>query len=148
LLARRLSFDKSDDGGDRSVADERFINDPNRPPLRDDEFAARRDTELQPDPELDEGPASTGRMTLLAVVIALVLGAVFYGLNNTHMQQAGTAPPAQTAQTQSPSPAPAANNSQPGTTTGSATNRPSAPQAAPKAPDAEHSSTPSSGSRQ
>ena len=38
---------------------------------------------MQPDPELAEGPASGGRVALFAVAIALVLGAVFYGLNNS-----------------------------------------------------------------
>ena len=47
-----------------------------------------------------EGPASIGKIALFAVGIALVLGAVFYGLNNTSVQRGQTAPPAQTAQTQ------------------------------------------------
>ena len=47
-----------------------------------DDRAARLDNELQMDPELAEGPASGGRIAMFAVAIAVVLGAVFYGLNN------------------------------------------------------------------
>ncbi len=67
------------------MADDRFPNDPYRPNLADDEYlrAARRDGDLQVDPELGEGPASSGKVALFAVAVALVLGAVFYGLNNT-----------------------------------------------------------------
>jgi hypothetical protein len=63
---------------------------------------------------------------------------VFYGLNNTTINQAGTTPPAQTAQTQPTSP-PAAppgmrdvtprSNDQPGMTTGAAPARPATPPA-------------------
>ncbi len=60
---------------------------------------------MQPDPELAEGPASGAKVAMFAIAIAVVLGAVFYGLNNTSINQAGTAPPAQTAQTQPASPA-------------------------------------------
>ena len=65
---------------------------------------------------------------MFAVAIAVVLGAVFYGLNNSSINQAGTSAPTQTAQTQ-PSP-PAAPpgmrdvtphaNTEPGVTTGAA----------------------------
>src|SRR3569833_4778490 len=74
----------------QSMADDRFPNDPYRPNLADDEYvrAARRDADLQADPELGEGPASSGKIALFAVAIALVLGAVFYGLNNTSVNQA------------------------------------------------------------
>ena len=73
------------------MADDRFPNDPYRPNLADDEYlrAARRDADLQVDPELGEGPASSGKVALFAVAIALVLGAVFYGLNNTQHRQPG-----------------------------------------------------------
>ena len=60
------------------------------------------DNELQADPELAEGPASGAKVAMFAVAIAVVLGAVFYGLNNTTVNQAGTAPPSQTAQQTSP----------------------------------------------
>ena len=53
-------------------------------------FARRaEDAKLQADPELGEGPASSGKVALFAVAVALVLGAVFYGLNNTQHRQPG-----------------------------------------------------------
>ncbi|MBR0739148.1 hypothetical protein JQ581_19625 [Bradyrhizobium liaoningense] len=141
------------------MADERFPNDPYRPNLADDEYAraARRDAELQADPELGEGPASSGKVAMFAVAIALVLGAVFYGLNNTSTtNQASNAPASQTAQTQPTNPAapPAVrdvtprSNTEPGVTTGAAPSRPAAPApdmpAAKPAPDAQ---TPSEGAK-
>jgi hypothetical protein len=124
------------------MANERIPNDPYDPPrsnLSDDGYSRpqRFDDGLQFDPELSEGPASSSKIALFAVGIALVLGAVFYGLNNTSVKDAQTAPPAQTAQTQNTSPPPAppgmrdvtprGNNDQPGMTTGSAMSRPAAP---------------------
>ena len=137
------------------MANERIPNDPRdpyRPGLSDDNFGRpqRFDNELQVDPELREGPASTSKIALFAVGLALVLGAVFYGLNNTSVKEAQTAPPAQTAQTQSANPAAPPSvrdvtpkaNTQPGTTTGSATNRPTAPQSAPKGTEIDRSANP------
>lgn len=117
------------------MADDRFPNDPYRPNLADDEYlrAARRDADLQADPELGEGPASSGKVALFAVAIALVLGAVFYGLNNTSTtNQASNAPASQTAQTQPANPAAPPgmrdvtprNNTGPGVTTGAAPSKP------------------------
>jgi hypothetical protein len=124
------------------MADERFPNDPYRPNLADDEYvrAARRDAELQVDPELGEGPASSGKVAVFAVAVALVLGAVFYGLNNSSTgNQASNAPMTQTAQ-QAPSANPAAppgmrdvtprSNTEPGMTTGAAPRKPAAPEPA------------------
>ncbi|QDP26837.1 hypothetical protein [Bradyrhizobium cosmicum] len=124
------------------MADERFPNDPYRPNLADDEYvrAARRDAELQVDPELGEGPASSGKVAVFAVAVALVLGAVFYGLNNSSTgNQASNAPMTQTAQ-QAPSAKPAAppgmrdvtprSNTEPGMTTGAAPSKPAAPEPA------------------
>jgi len=127
------------------MANERIPNDPYDPyrsGLSDDNFGRpqRFDTELQPDPELREGPVSSGKIALFAVGLALILGAVFYGLNNTSVKEAQTTPPAQTAQTRNAAPVgappgmrdvtPGANNA-PGMTTGSAANRPTPPQSAP-----------------
>ncbi|OAF14197.1 hypothetical protein AYJ54_42275 [Bradyrhizobium centrolobii] len=117
------------------MADDRFPNDPYRPNLAEDEHlrAARRDADLQADPELGEGPASSGKIALFAVAIALVLGAVFYGLNNTSTtNQASNTPAPQTAQTQPANPASPPgmrdatpkNNTSPGMTTGAAPNKP------------------------
>jgi hypothetical protein len=118
---------------------DRSADDPYRSNLTDDDVRrqARLDTELQPDPELAEGPASGGRIALFAVAIALVLGAVFYGLNSSTINQAGTSSStAQNAPQTSPPAAPPgmrdvtprANTDQ-GTTTGAAPARPQAPPA-------------------
>jgi hypothetical protein len=92
---------------------------------------ARLDNELQPDPELAGGPASGGKVAMFAVAIALVLGAVFYGLNNSSINQAGTATTAQnSAQTSPPGAPPGMRdvtpraNTSPGMTTGAAPAQP------------------------
>jgi hypothetical protein len=117
---------------ERNPNDPYRAGDPYRPNLADDEYrrAARLDDELQPDPELAEGPASGPKIAMFAVAIAVVLGAVFYGLNNTSINQAGTSPTAQnTAQTSPPAAPPGAPrpNAEPGTTTGAAPARPRSP---------------------
>ena len=128
---------------------ERIPNDPYRTGLSDDNFRRpqRFDNDMQIDPELQEGPASSSRIALFAVGIAVVLGAVFYGLNNTSVKEAQTPPPAQTAQ-QSPqaptgmrdvTPGP---NKQPCMTTGAAPSRPTPPQAAPKGTEIDRSANP------
>jgi hypothetical protein len=120
------------------MANQRIPNDPYRSGLSDDEYASRLEREAQIDPELAEGPASGGRIALYAIGIFLVLGAVFYGLNHTTTtNEASTAPPAQTAQTQPAPPpqapqgmrdvTPRAPTSPPGMTTGSATTPPARP---------------------
>ncbi|MBV9530274.1 MAG: hypothetical protein JO283_04160 [Bradyrhizobium sp.] len=124
------------------MANQRMPNDRYDPirssPSDDDvERAARQDTELQPDPELAEGPASNSKILLLALAAALVLGALFYGLNNTRIHEASTAPPAQKAQPQAANP-----NNQTGMTTGSATNRPTPPKSAPQGTEVDRSATP------
>ena len=121
-------------------------DDPYRMNPTDDEIRrqARLESELQADPELAEGPASSGKVAMFAIAIAVVLGTVFYGLNNTSVNQAGTTPSTSTAQNTPNSP-PAAppgmrdvtprTNAEPGTTTGAAPARPQAPPAqAPRAP--------------
>jgi hypothetical protein len=146
------------------MANERIPNDPYRPTLADDDLRgddlrnpARLDNELQPDPELAEGPASGGRVTMFAIAIALVLGVVFYGLNSSSINQAGTsstaqnATPATTAQnnTQPPAAPPGMRdvtprgNTQQGVTTGAAPARPQIPpSSAPTGQDANRASTP------
>ena len=112
-------------------------NDPYRTGLSDDEIQRQArlnslDNEIQPDPELAEGPASGAKIAMFAIAIALVMGALFYGLNNTSVNQAGTSPANQTAQTQPANPAAPPGmrdvtprgNAQPGTTTGAAPQRP------------------------
>jgi len=120
---------------ERNPNDPYRASDPYRPNLADDEYrrAARLDNELQPDPEFAEGPASGAKIAMFAVAIAVVMGALFYGLNNTSVNQAGTTPASQTAQTQPPAAPPGMRdvtprtNSEPGTTTGAAPARPAAP---------------------
>jgi hypothetical protein len=85
-------------------------NDPYRANLTDEEIRRQArmnslDNEIQPDPELGEGPASGAKIAMFAVAIALVMGALFYGLNNTSVKEAGTSPTNQTAQTQPANPA-------------------------------------------
>jgi hypothetical protein len=122
-------------------------NDPYRANLTDDEIRRQArlnslDNEVQADPELAEGPASGAKIAMFAIAIAVVMGALFYGLNNTSVNQAGTTPSSQTAQTQPATPAAPSgmrdvtpkSNGQPGTTTGAAPARPMPPPAAPAAP--------------
>jgi len=135
-----------------SMAYERIPNDPYRSKLADEagssaplDSASRLDNELQPDPELAEGPASGGRVAMFAVAIAVVLGVVFYGLNSTSINQAGTSSTAQnatptTAQNAAPTMPPAAPpgmrdvtpraNTDQGVTTGAAPSNPQAPASA------------------
>ena len=116
-------------------------NDPYRASPNDDESRRQArlnslDNELQPDPRLAEAPASGGKVAIFAIAIAVVLGAVFYGLNNTHVNNAGTSETTQTAQTRQVVP-PAAPpgmrdvtpkaNSESGMTTGAAPSRPASP---------------------
>ena len=107
------------------------------------------DNQLQADPELAEGPASGAKIAMYAIAIAVVLGVVFYGLNNGTVNQAGTTPPSQTAQqTQPANPATPSGtrdvtpraNTEPGTTTGAATtNRPTPPSPNPTGTEVDRS---------
>jgi hypothetical protein len=112
--------------------------DPYRAPLSEEELRRQQrfdDPELmQSEPMIDEGGPSGAKVAMFAVAIAVVLGALFYGLNNTSVNQAST-DQARTAQTQPATPAappgmrdvtPKANN-EPGTTTGAAPARPAQP---------------------
>src|SRR5450755_4530747 len=120
------------------MANELNPNDPYRPgnpadapyrSTRDDEYrqATRLDNELQPDPEVAEGPAAGGKIAMFAIAVAVVLGAVFYGLNNSSINQAGTSSTAQNTTQSSPPAAPAGmrdvtprGNTDQGVTTGAA----------------------------
>ena len=128
----------------------RSADDPYRSNLSDDEIKrqARLDGELQPDPELGEYPASGAKVAMFAIAIALVLGAVFYGMNNTSINQAGTSSTAQNAQNAPPKSPPAAPagmrdvtpraNTDQGTTTGAAPARPQTPPAPADTPPANN----------
>ncbi len=108
--------------------------------LADDDIRrqARLNSELQADPELAESRAGGGKVAMFAIAIALVLGAVFYGLNNSTINQAGTSSTAQNTSQTSPPAAPTGMrdvtpraNTEQGTTTGTAPARPApAPSAA------------------
>jgi len=119
-------------------------NDPYRASMSDEEIRRQSrlnslDNEIQPDPDLADGPASGTKIAMFAIAIAVVMGALFYGLNNTSVNEAGATPSSQTAQTQPANPAappgmrdvtPKSNNL-PGTTTGAAPQRPAPSPAAP-----------------
>jgi hypothetical protein len=119
------------------MAYERNPDDPYRPNIADDPYrrAARLDNELQPDPELAEGPASGGKVAMFAIAIAVVLGVVFYGLNNSSINQAGTSTAQNTTQSSPPAAPPGMRdvtpgaNTNPGMTTGAAPARPQMPPA-------------------
>jgi hypothetical protein len=108
------------------------------------------ENEIQPDPVLAEGPSNGGKIAMFAVAIALVMGALFYSLNNTAVNQAGTEPSNRTAQTTPPTAPPGVRdvtprtNTEPGMTTGAAPSRP-APAAAPASPDASKTAAPPAG---
>ena len=115
------------------MANERIPNDPYRSGLSDDEFGRpSRDSELRFDPEARD-PISGAKVAMFAIAIAVVLGALFYGLNNTSIHEAQTPPPSQTAQSQPQAPAgmrdvtPPRANTSPGMTTGQTPPRPASP---------------------
>lgn len=121
-------------------------DDPLMPvPPRDELGGELPRQELQPDPELAEGPAGPGRLFLYAIAAIAVLGAVFYGLSASNAPTTAQAPAAQTgstAQNTAPPPpvrdvTPRSPNATPGMTTGSSVNQPVArPPAPPPAPHA------------
>jgi hypothetical protein len=132
------------------MANERIPNDPYRAddltrPDFDPDAPYRRkrldNEELQADPELVEGRASSARIAIFALAIAIILGAVFYGLNNSSVHQNGTStaqksPPA-TAQNTSPPAAPPSttgSNKGPASTTGAAPPQPAPASPAPANP--------------
>jgi hypothetical protein len=133
------------------MANERNPDDPYRSNLTDNDIRrqARLDNELQPDPELAEGPANTGKVAMFAIAVAVVLGAVFYGLNNSSLQQPGTSTAQNTTQSSPPAAptgmrdvTPRANTDQ-GMTTGAAPARPQTPpSSAPATPDMSRSGNP------
>ena len=133
------------------IPDERFPNDPymagmsGKPPRTPQQL----DADLQPDPEMTEGPSSTGRVAAFAVGIAILLAAVFYGLNNssTGNNQASNPPPTKSAQTQPATPTDnkAQMNKDSGVTTGAATNSPKAPPTQQSGSDMDQSAPPPTG---
>lgn len=126
------------------------LNDPYRSPMSDDEIRRQSrsnalDNELPADPELAEGSASGAKVAMFAIAIAVVMGALFYGMNNSAVNKADTTPSSRTAQTTPASPAappgmrdvtPRANTGS-GVTTGAAPSRPAAP-----SPDTNNANAP------
>ncbi len=123
------------------MADERNPDDRFRFNLTDEGIRrqTRVEDELQADPELAEGPASGSRIAIYAIAIAAIVGTLFYAMNNTPIEQAGTSSTAQNAApaqntAQPPAAAPdaarsntTAPNSAPGVTTGAAPAQPQKP---------------------
>jgi hypothetical protein len=112
-------------------ADDPYRSNPADQPYRANRDAAGLGNELQTDPELAEGPGSGGKIAMFAVAVAVVLGAVFYGLNNSTINQAGTASTAQNTTQTSPPAAPPGmrdvtprGNTDQGVTTGAAPAQP------------------------
>ena len=107
------------------MAYQRDPNDPYQPNRADVEIhnAASPDRELQPDPEPAGRGPGTGRVALFAVAIAVVLGAVFYGLNSSSNNSTGS----NTAQTTVPNQSTAQTSPPPGLTTGAAPAQPQHP---------------------
>ena len=113
------------------MANERIPNDPYHPGIGEDEFG--RPQRFDEDPRYaPEASLNFSKIALFVVAVALVLGALFYGLNNTH--EASSTPPARSAQTQTSPQAPPGMrdvtpraNTQPGMTTGAAPAQPTAP---------------------
>lgn len=129
----------------------------------------RADKVAQADPGLREGPASIGRIAVFALGIAVVLGAVFYGLNGASNGPAGNGTTAsqsaasQPETTQAKPPSPTNNiadsnpakpvtapgirdvtpynngNNQPGVTTGAVPSRPEPPASAPRGSEIDRS---------
>lgn len=132
-------------GSPNDPYDRDHLRDPTRTYIDDRRSPAEVDNDLQPDPEMAEGPASNTRIALFAVGIAVILGIVFYGLNNSSLRhQASTAPPPANSQKSASTSPPAAPpgmrdvtphaNTQPGTTTGAAPANPQTPSPASTAP--------------
>src|SRR5476649_1349479 len=80
-----------------------FPNDPYRSKFPEGDIRRQSlDNEIAPDSELAKGPAGSGKIAMFAIAIAVVLGAVFYGLNNTSMQTGTTSTAQNTAPTLTP----------------------------------------------
>lgn len=120
------------------MAENNKLNDPSRPPVGNQQTGPERlQTDLQVDPQLAEGPASGSRIVAFAAAIVVILGAVFYGLNNT-----ATSP--DTSKTTATQTTPAASpatppNAAPGTTTSTAPANPQQPKSGPTGTEVDRS---------
>jgi uncharacterized protein HemX len=104
-----------------------YLHDPIEPSLAESETRSPvdLDRDLRHYPELSERRANNTRIALLMLAIAIVLGAVFYGMNNSTLNQQTSTVPA---------------NSQP-TTTGQAPANPQTPSPASTAPGGANTNT-------
>ncbi len=96
----------------------------------------RLEDEMQPDLEMTEGPASSGRIAAYAIAALLIVGAVLYGIAHTSSDNTAstTTSPATDTAANAPAPVPPpvrdvtpGPNSQPGMTTGAAPSAPTPP---------------------
>jgi hypothetical protein len=120
-----------------------FPNDPTRPVFSDSDLdrEQRFNDPLRFDPETAGTSGDGAKIGLVAIALALLMGAVFYGVSHSNVNEAANTPASQAAQNQ-PGALPAAPpgmrdvtprrpNTDPGTTTGAAPSQPTLPQTAP-----------------
>jgi hypothetical protein len=113
-------------------------NDPTRPTFSDDDLdrQSRFNDPLRFDPETAGASSDGAKIGLVAIALALLMGAVFYGVSRSNVNEAAN-PPSQTAQNQ-PGALPQAPpgmrdvtprrpNTDPGMTTGAAPSQPQTP---------------------
>jgi hypothetical protein len=118
-------------------------NDPTRPGFSDSDLdrEQRFNDPLRFDPETAGTSGDGAKIGLVAIALALLMGAVFYGVSHSNVNEAANTPASQTAQNQPgalpPAPpgmrdvTPRRPNTDPGTTTGAAPSQPAQPQTAP-----------------
>jgi hypothetical protein len=118
------------------MTNERIPDDPDR--LGHDFGDDNRHLRVDRDPldrDFGPDPPSGGRITLFAIGVAVVLGAIFYGLNTTSLKNPQNTPSTQRAQSEPTTPraplgvTPQTPNAGPGTTTGAAPAQPAIPPA-------------------
>ena len=119
-----------------------FPNDPTRP-FSDSDFdrEQRFNDPLRFDPETAGTSGDGAKIGLVAIALALLMGAVFYGVSHSNVNEAANTPASQAAQNQPgalpPAPpgmrdvTPRRPNTDPGMTTGAAPSQPTLPQTAP-----------------
>jgi hypothetical protein len=113
-------------------------NDPTRPTFSDDDLdrQSRFNDPLRFDPETAGASSDGAKIGLVAIALALLMGAVFYGVSHSNVNEAANTP-SQTAQNQ-PGALPQAPpgmrdvtprrpNTDPGMTTGAAPSQPQTP---------------------
>jgi uncharacterized protein HemX len=77
-------------------------NDPTRPTFSDDlDRQSRFNDPLRFDPETAGMSGDGAKIGLVAIALALLMGAVFYGVSHSNVNEAANPPSSQTAQNQS-----------------------------------------------